>query len=332
MKHLFISLLAALLAGACNAQYQELITQDGKHNAFPALARISEDMLLVMYNKASSHTSLDGAIVGKYSKDDGASWGEEIAMLHPDVPTGVTGLRQLSSGILLMTAAVSIPPNYYAVSYRSFDYGATWLGPTPIPSQFDGWSYTDGAPLELGSGTILLPLYGVRQGETLSSVSIVRSSDMGENWGREIIVHDAQAEGYELNECWLGKLSNGKILALMRHGNERRIYSCQAGANGRRWTKPRFAFAGTGRPHFVQLPGGMLRAVYRDPNTWAVTVRIGYNRGMAWSPKHTLSDGRYVYADSLVYSDGKQYMVYATESPDQSQAEVRAHLFTSIYD
>lgn len=296
---------------------------DGKHNAFPSICRTASGKLLVVYRKADSHAGPKGVGILKVSTDNGNTWGAETTVLTDAVlDLGPAGIRTLQNGHVLLNgtqwnSATGTYSDTNIVVRKSTDEGATWGAVSHVGSAtFDYWDWAGGPVCQISTGRIFMPTYGQSTGYHTDATSMIYSDDNGATWPGEVVIYGRRGT----NECFVIQLAgSGRLLALMRTSPDGFIMSSFSDDLGRRWSFPEEIFTGSGSPAFVQLPNKTLRMYYRAfPGSPKMLQRESYDYGGSWNDFEVYTTLSYVYADSVILPDGRQYLVYAIQDESVS--------------
>lgn len=160
----------------------------------------------------------------------------------------------------------------------SDDGGETWrTGEAIDTSPFSGGYGMRGA-VELGDGTIVLPLSDV---PAYQRVFVVRSADGGNTWGKPILAAAEQGSCFEEPAPLV--LPSGRILLALRENNRRTIFTVYSDDGGETWSKP-LATQIDGYPaHLMLLSGGDILCTYgfRKP-PYAVRAALSNDEGVTW--------------------------------------------------
>jgi hypothetical protein len=292
-----------------------VVTSDGQHNGFVAAAICSDSSILVAYRKASAHSGVNGTVVAKRSADSGSTWGTEFTIASVtgkdlrDPMFAVVGSDLWVSyftydNSLLLAINISIQ--------KSTDNGATWDTARVITTAFSGANATSGQIVDMGSGVLLLPVYGKDGGTYLAKV--LRSTDSGATWSVYSTIASNGAKDY--TEVNILKLANGSLLAAIRCDTDWIIYTSTSTDGGATWSAlvSAITVAG-GRPAMLQDTAGIVYMVYRgtpttteltqtaqsvdNGSTWTIRTAFGFggfyvygewiHAGLAWSEEATSS-------------------------------------------
>ena len=166
------------------------------------------------------------------------------------------------------------------------------------------WPIFDkGKILQLPSGDLLAPMYGLFKGDTKSRVVLSRSSDRGHTWRyHATVAAGAQDPNPELPGQYIGScepsielLPNGQMICVFRTqfshypGEYRPMYVCWSNDRGKTWTRPVPT-----KPHLMNiwptlqvLDNGVLACIYGRPG---FHVAFSLDDGHTWQDRISFSD------------------------------------------
>lgn len=331
-------LLATSLPGSLRLAVGAIstITDDTKYNAWPSVTRMANGNLLAAYVKANNHNADNsGTVVGRISTDSGGSWAAEVT-LASDVTYGAINpaVASLASGRVLLTYNLFDYPNEFVDDVRvkySDDYGATWSSAYTVDSGFTGWVANGGNPVQLGSGTIVLPVYGINTGNTYASARALFSTDDGATFGSEVTVANGQSDGRHYYEPALVRTADSSLLCLMRTTSlAGTVYKSTSTNGGSTWSAVSVAFGGYATPYAIRAANGMLVAVTRHNPNAAVVAFVSMDNGATWGVGTVIDASMYQseYGAAVQLADGRLLIVYgsqptsATTNSDIKQAYV----------
>jgi len=190
---------------------------------------------------------------------------------------------------------------------RSRDGGRTWeqtLRRLPSPFVFDA---TDGPPVLLKDGSVLLAVYGSPKQKVPEQVGVFRSADGGQTWQLLSVVKSE----HEMSESGLAQLPDGRLVMITRPEGD----ITWSSDGGRTWTKPVAFGMRMFEPGLVVLRDGTLlclhgsygaggfRAIFSPDGgrTWVAPAR---NHGFAVDPSV------YGYGRGIELPDGSVLAVY----------------------
>jgi hypothetical protein len=257
------------------------------------------------------------------SEDRGATWSKPEKLVDTHFDDRSPGLAQLSDGTVLCSFFVSSGlPNELALEHpdmvirtrviRSYDDGHSWYAnPKPLPSSMV-WDATDGPPLELADGSVLLVTYGSLLPEartTHHGQDVLRSTDGGATW---TIQGRLSTTEFELTESSIAQLPDGRLVFI---GRKQGAISWSNDL-GKTWTElETFGFR-IFDPHLITLRDGTLICIHGSytPGHRNLRVILSRDGGETWiAPGENygfLIDESYGYARGIELPDGSVYLAY----------------------
>jgi hypothetical protein len=223
-----------------------IASAQGDHLAFPAVARLKDGSLMLVYRHGASHVDPTGRIVKQFGSADGTTWSTpEVLYDTTDVDDRDPSLLVRSDGAVLVSwfpyRTVTIGSSSLSVHHvavvRSDDGGNTFGVPVDVTKDPDTtgatldasgrWVDGSGAPIvieatsspmrEIG-GTLVLPTYG---GPALnlsalataprSRITLQASEDGGAHWAARV-VNETAATNLWLQEPALLSLGSRWLL------------------------------------------------------------------------------------------------------------------------
>lgn len=289
------------------------IVDDGRFNAAPGLTKLQNGTLFAIYDSSTDAEVTDGVWNYKTSSDNGETWSSETTLLAPPIGFSATDVEVMTmeDGTVVVTGFVyeveNVANSRIYVITGSAD-AETWASPLVVDvTEFTSGPYMSSKAIELGDGTLLLPVYGALVGDTKFSSAVISSDDAGQTWGDLVVV--AQTDDVEqYTETNGAVMSDGRIVLIVRHDDGTtgyaRVYSDDDGAT---WSVP------TNVIHDVALPGRPdITAVGNDRLfMWGrfdgtTHSRWGYSLdgGEVWTPftPYGVASEQYFYASSVVIS------------------------------
>lgn len=190
---------------------------------------------------------------------------------------------------------------------RSLDGGHTWESvPRRMPAiPFKGGG-TDGPPLELPDGSVLLAGYGRNEELGKHVIGVFRSTDRGATWQHfSTVVAD-----HDQFEPSMVRLDDGRLVMITRPESA----VTWSSDNGRTWTPPvTFGFRGYAHTLLV-LDDGTLLCHYGCYNAGSLRSMFSADGGKTWvapAKDHGfLIDRTYGYSRSCLMPDGGAYLAY----------------------
>lgn len=296
----------------------------------PAVTRAANGDIVAAY-PTSSDSNAGGELHVTRSSDNGATWSDPVVLYKPHVFPG--GAAVMSVGMTTLKDGTILLPFNEGVNYskyrnrdsvlfvaRSTDNGVTWSGvdtPVQFPVQTrEQWAY--GKILQLGDGTLVLPLWGSK---TLApdwqknpdpwSVAVLRSFDNGQTWtsystvAEDNNLPDMTAYAGGPNETSVVDLADGRLMAVVRFGNPypgaQRAYLSYSSDEGATWSAPQASTIAVQSPSLTRtpcsagLPQGVTKVAlgYRNMTgsyLGAPALSVSYDNGVTWQGKLFLQD------------------------------------------
>lgn len=266
-----------------------------RYVAFPDVKRLPDGRLLCVFRDASfpdkvRHIEADARVVGCISTDDGRHWSEPTVIYDAETCQNDPCVRVLRDGRLLLTffdwvgrsadyVAEHKPP--YA---RRVDRGK-WGDFAEPGGVFVLWGKSDSlkwdqrashvagtaevlraasaSVIETKQGTLLLPIYGRSVKGKADQAYVLRSTDAGKSWSKEVLIAEDPANKVGMQEPALAQLPGGDIVTLMRTaGAEDHMYTTRSSDDGLTWTPPERTPLVGHPPDLLVLPDGRLLAAY----------------------------------------------------------------------
>ena len=190
---------------------------------------------------------------------------------------------------------------------RSTDGGHTWeQTPRRLPSPFL-YDATDGPPIILSDGSILLLAYGSPAPGVPDQIGVFRSGDSGLTWALLSIVKTSHA----MSESSIAQLPSGRLMLLARREGDMAF----SDDFGRTWTQPMSIGMKMFEPGLVLLRDGTLLAFHGASPGGGVHVIFSTDGGTTWlAPSLTtgfvVDATVYGYAKGVELPDGSVYLVY----------------------
>jgi hypothetical protein len=311
---------------AATTESRVTVVDDSLHNAFPGLTSLPDGTLLVVYRRATDHTSAKGEIYQRTSTDGGATWSAG-ALVYSDATYDVRdpNLTRLKNGDLILSFfKTNYSPNtrllhgvYTAISH---DTGTTWETPVQVTDSFTSYAVTSGPVVEMPNGTLALALYGLDSGGTYNYSRLAQSDDGGASWTDAGII--AQSASRKLDEPNLALLPNGELICLMRSDTPSNaaghFYLSRSTDGGATWSEESDQFEATGAPHMLVASNGALLLTYRknSDDSYTTAYRLSYDGGHTWQAEADLDStaGIMTYAAATEYATGLIGVVYGIEA------------------
>jgi len=297
--------------------------------AFPDIAKLQNGELLVAFREAPgrkivSHHDPQSKAVMVRSKDSGRTWEEKTIIYADEDGIQDPSIMQLKDGTLLSSffkwrfsknkedlegsgqiydvSSLSFPEGGWTADIgtfvvRSEDSGRTW---DKSPAHFEIAGHkavsTSSPALELGDGTILLPVYSqpVTSGSETTRPSpsfVMKSRDKGKTWAEPCLVAEDPEEKVALEEPALVQLKSGKIICMIRADSGGEDFLRQAGSsdNGRTWAKFWETPIMGHPPHLLELSDGRILCTYGYRHKpFGVRACLSSDEGKTWDLKNEI--------------------------------------------
>ena len=207
------------------------------------LVAINDGRLLLSYAAHSASGASLGAVAGRFSADQGRTWGDEFTLIAKPQPDGPHGyyhpsFLRLDDGQILLTYFYYVDgtrPTYKATYYRrSTDEAQSWTDQLLVGLDA---AHND-KPVQISSGRLIVPVekeVEVAGGDHRGYVSrVYYSDDRGLSWRAS--PSEVNMLPVEAQEPHVVELKDGRLLMLVRtySGYVGRAYSID---QGRTWTK-----------------------------------------------------------------------------------------------
>lgn len=212
----------------------------GYHTGFPAMERLKNGDLLIVFRHGSAHASGDGKLMLGRSVDNGYNW--SFSTLYDDTGRDDrvnTGLKQLSDGtILLPFVKAGGPKKNETFVMKSTDNGYNWSAPTVVPNPNPNkWLFSYGKIVELPS-KIIMPAYQRMIDDSLPQEAVLMSStNKGQSWSLYSTV--AYHGSIWWNETSLVPTSDTNWIAFIRRDGadpNQKIFQYKTSNSGQNWT------------------------------------------------------------------------------------------------
>lgn len=279
-----------------------IIYKDAGYSSFPNIIKLPDGKLLTAFRYARDMTSMFGKTshIDPFSKavfvtsdDQGETWSKEWSLIYDDFYLGIQDpcINLLNDGTIFCTffswkviPAIDTEPQALDVplyggqwigrlgdvfSIRSFDGGATWDKPIPIPGQGQG---IRGNSVQMEDGSILQPMYVTPEDTHMSLVALTK--DLGKNWETLSVI--ATSPDCYFREPTLYKTSSGKLVAFIRsekltgftdQRDKYPLFTCESYDGGKTWDNLKEHRIYSPSPfHALQLQSGKTLLTYGHRN------------------------------------------------------------------
>ncbi len=304
MKSFWIFLLIGVFMFCVCSRIEELRTGEVRrmtiyesraHAASPGVTRLKSGELLVVFREGKERVSPDGKILMVLSKDAGRAWTRPDTIVSTPWDCRDPSVVQLRDGRIVVNffqSRVNDEGELLGVvgcfTVRSFDNGKTFTAPRMVQVPGVDWAATSDAVLELNDGSLLLPAYGGKKGESSGALAVI-SRDGGETWEERIVIAKDPENRIHYQEPSLTQLPDGRILCMVRTvGAENFLYQVVSGDGGKTWSSPTNSrIQGQAADLHVTVERTLLCA-YRDFWPGGVSFVRSYDWGRTWEKETPL--------------------------------------------
>lgn len=207
----------------------------------------------------------------------------EPVVFPQELAAALVGSFELDSG----SAAARNPEKFLPLArgpgqtlvHNSNDGGRTWTFTVPVATSPYSGGYGMRGAVELGDGSIVLPLSDVPH---YRRIFVVRSHDGGASWAAPIPAATMVGLGFEEPAPLL--LESGRILLALRENTLRTIYTTHSDDGGETWSAPQPAGIDGYPAHLLSLGDGRILCTYgfrRPP--FAIRAVTSEDGGATWS-------------------------------------------------
>lgn len=242
------------------------------------------------------------------SEDGGKTWSDPVPMIDTEWDDRAPAVAQLRDGTLV--ACFFTYPHAGVAIIRSFDDGKSWeQTPRMIRAPFHSLA-TDGPPLVMPDGSILLAAYGnEKEGDKNEAIGIFRSGDRGESWQHLATIRAP----HEMTEPGLERLRDGTLVLLTRSEGSVSLSK----DNGKTWTEPANIGARIFDPWLLTLRDGALLSLHGSYTKGRRGLRaiVSKDGAKSWNGAgadygFTIDPTAYGYSRGVQLKDGSVYIVY----------------------
>lgn len=321
-------------------------TLTGEYQGFPDACRLHNGDIAVVFYAGYDHVSYPnaeyptgGKICMTRSSDEGRNWSEPVVIYDDEYDNRDPHIGQLSNGTLICSF-FSLRRN------EEFTRGYECIGPQIIRSDDGGKAWeakgelilTDtknwvcSAPVrELPTGICILPIY--HQDSEGAWGGIVRSSDQGETWSREIPL--GQESGLFLPaETDVIQLKDGSLYAALRGDQGKHMHFTTSPDLGLSWSPVKDIGFEAHAPHFNRLNSGEIMMACRgiNPDRTVVTTAIYVSRNecQSWLGPYRIDSAGGAYPATVELKDGYVMAIYYTDGPGSKVRALRFCLPSDI--
>ena len=197
---------------------QMAVYESATHAAFPSVVRLGSGELLSVFREGRDPIFPDGVILLCRSKDGGLTWTPPDTIVSSSWDCRDPSITQLKDGLILVNFTQSRydergPVGCFTV--RSFDHGKTFTAPRMVRLGDLDRAATSDAVLELKDGTLVMPVYGSRDGEGSSAWAVI-SQDGGETWPEAVLIAGGSEDRLNFYEPALVRLPDERLLCMLK--------------------------------------------------------------------------------------------------------------------
>ena len=281
--------------------HSTIARDDSLYEAFPDICLLPSGKLLCIYRESDAHVAGNARIMLIESDDRGHSW---VNARPLDVPLSFTQHRRvwngpritrLPDGRLVAISDASVYPDeadsclwpenrrcFQNFLWLSHDDGQTWT--ERRQTDIEGLCPDKVLALDDTHWLIAIARFSTRFPGAFR-VSVAHSVDGGRTWPAAVLA--AEQDGYQHDEASVVRLTDGRLLCVMRENvhTTRPSHYVLSADDGYTWSTPRRAPFFGDRPAAGLLQSGKLLVTYRnvEPAPGEVKLKVGRNPGTwAW--------------------------------------------------
>jgi hypothetical protein len=289
----------------------DIVHEEGFYSTFPSIAALPDGELILVYRQAIdrlpqygaiTHVDPSSRIMARTSRDGGKTWSEARIIFDDETGEQDPCVTCLSDGTLVCTffrwkvvpkeqkESLGRPFDFYGrivfdkwaaihigtMCIRSEDNGKTWDGPYPLRNDaFEGALAMRGNIVECRNGTLLAPLYAIKNLGSTTQCLVLQSTDKGRSWQPSGEI--PRLEGFHFFEPFLYETPSGKLIMFMRThksiagngiGPYENLHCSHSEDGGKTWSEPTGTDLYCPNPVHVLAFGDRLLVTYgqrRDP-------------------------------------------------------------------
>lgn len=249
------------------------------------------------------------------STDGGHSWSKPQTILDTPWDDRSPAFLELPDGTVLCSFFMYSGANFRehpelaerTCLVRSFDGGKTWeQKPRKLPSPFAG-DATDGPPILLKDGSVLLAVYGTPRDQDKEQQALFRTTDRGESWQ---LLSTIKAD-HELSESGLAQLPSGRLVMIFRPEGD----ITWSDDGGRSWTSLATFGMRMFEPSLMVLPDGTLLCLHGSYGAGGFRAIFSIDGGRTWiapDKRHgfAVDPSVYGYGRGTLLPDGSIFVAY----------------------
>ena len=268
---------------------------------FPVLINPKDEEILAVLRSGAGHVGITGQLDAVRSPDGGKTWTVPTVIVDSDADDRNPAVGKAPDGTIVLAYHAQGSYNedgswardlrrVQMKITRSHDGGITWEPPQPLNYTPMEKHSAYGRIVNLPDGTMLLPIYGGRIGETERTrdyAYILCSHDNGQTWAEPSLI----GEGY--NETALLLLPDGNLLAAMRSEDRGQLLAvCRSSDGGQTWSEPTPVTNAREHPADLTLLSNdwvvMYFGVRHEP--FGVGALVSRDNGHTWDTRLILCD------------------------------------------
>jgi hypothetical protein len=249
------------------------------------------------------------------STDEGVTWGKPETIIDTPWDDRSPAFLELPDGTILcsfFTYPGVGPPEASDLAartclIRSFDGGATWeQKPRHLPSPFV-YDATDGPPILLRDGSVLLAVYGQPPEGGPDQAAVFRSTDRGETWELLSVIRAP----HELSEAGIAELPDGRLVMIVRPEGD----ITWSEDRGRTWSEPVTFGMMMYEPGLLVLRDGTLLCLHGSYGAGGFRAIFSADGGQTWvapAANHgfAVDPSVYGYGRGMELPDGSVFAAY----------------------
>lgn len=292
----------------------------GYWHASPPTPPRLEDAVLREWARLGMRTDISAPTGGRSmlirSTDEGRTWSKPETIIDTPADDRHPSFAELPDGTVLCTF-FTYPGQGDFAEYpelahrtnilRSTDGGRTWGKPILLPSPFIA-DATDGPPIVLKDGSVLLAIYGSEKMGVPEQIGIFRSTDSGKTWKLLSVVKS----DHEMSEPTVAQLPDGHLVLVTRPEGD----ICWSDDGGMTWTKPVSVGMRMYEPGLITLRDGALLLINGSYNAGGgLHATFSTDGGKTWvapAPDRgfVVDKSVYGYGKGIELPDGSVFIAY----------------------
>ncbi|MBN1395107.1 MAG: exo-alpha-sialidase [Pirellulales bacterium] len=223
--------------GAVVKSTPDVVIYSGTYPAWPWIDSTSDGKLVCVWREGTQHHySSNGKVMLSESTDKGITWSAARTIIDaPQIDDRNAAILTISDNdwLVVYNTAVYTDGPGVAMTSRTTDGGQTWSTPQAVGGP-EGATWTRGAPIQLSSGSLLIPFYTGGPDQSLAAIS----NDNGQSW----TIHEVpNAPGMYGNEWSVMEMPGGVLAGIIRTdtpGEDGSLYVTTSADMGITWSMP----------------------------------------------------------------------------------------------